>query len=76
MDIQLYKRIEEVVANMTTLEESQNAKLDEIQKELKEIKKLLLAVQKPAPSVVKSKLNIPAKEHFSVKADATKTKVM
>ena len=55
MDVQLYKRIEEVVANMTTLEESQNAKLDEIQKELKGIKSLLLTMQKPAQSKVEEK---------------------
>ena len=61
MDIQLYKRIEEVVANMTTLEESQNAKLDEIQKELKEIKALLLTRQKPTQSKVEENLKTKVK---------------
>ena len=58
MHIQLYKRIEEVVANLTTLEESQNAKLDEIQKELKELKALILKQKPQAESKVIEKAKV------------------
>ena len=41
MDIQLYKRVQDIVEGLSAIEEKQNQKLDEVLKQLAEIKKLL-----------------------------------
>ena len=41
MDMQLYKRVEEVVSRLTSIEEQQNQKLDEVLKEVRELKTMV-----------------------------------
>ena len=60
MDMTLYKRLDEVIKSMLTLEETQNTKLDEvkdelgaIKKELEAVKNLILALPKPKPLIAK-----------------------
>lgn len=52
MDMPLYRKVEEVVKNLTTLEEQQNIKLDEIQKQLNGLKQLVELIPKVAPKEV------------------------
>jgi len=57
MDIQLYKRVQDIVEGLSAIEEKQNQKLDEVLKQLAEIKKLLTGKtdikEAPKPKVKK-----------------------
>ena len=57
MEVQLYKKIEAIVKNLSNLEDQQNKKLDQILAQLAEIKQLLTVAPKAdKPKVQESKV--------------------